>query len=107
MQDCELNVVRLPATAGALTAQKRQNSTDDSGFSFIDCSVTGAGQVYLGRAWGPFSRVVYSYTYMSDVIYAPGWFDWAIPARQQCVSLSLAFFDHKIQVQKNCIKVCI
>ncbi|CAM6075369.1 unnamed protein product [Sphagnum tenellum] len=84
-KDCELNVVRLPATAGALTAQKRQNSTDDSGFSFIDCSVTGAGQVYLGRAWGPFSRVVYSYTYMSDVIYALGWFDWAIPARQQSV----------------------
>ncbi|KAG0630518.1 hypothetical protein M758_1G184100 [Ceratodon purpureus] len=81
---CELNVV--PTTSGAVTAQKRQNATDDSGFSFQLCWITGAaGQVYLGRAWGPFSRVVYSYTWMNDVIYAPGWFDWGNYTRQETV----------------------
>ncbi|XP_024372006.1 probable pectinesterase 53 [Physcomitrium patens] len=81
---CELNVV--PTSSGAVTAQKRQNATDNSGFSFQYCWITGgAGQVYLGRAWGPFSRVVYSFTWMNDIIYAPGWYDWGNYTRQATV----------------------
>lgn len=80
VQNCELNVQQT--SWGAVTAQKRQNATDNTGFSFLNCRITGAGQVYLGRAWGPFSRVVYSYTWMSDVIYAPGWFDWGLADRE-------------------------
>ncbi|VAH42024.1 unnamed protein product [Triticum turgidum subsp. durum] len=54
---------------GALTAQNRQSMLDDTGFSFVSCRVTGSGALYLGRAWGTFSRVVFAYTYMDDIIY--------------------------------------
>ncbi|MCD7464665.1 hypothetical protein HAX54_053198 [Datura stramonium] len=45
-------------------------------FSFVHCMVTGTGNTaYLGRAWKPFSKVVFSYTDMSDVIHPQGWSD--------------------------------
>ncbi|XVF80717.1 hypothetical protein PTKIN_Ptkin15bG0097600 [Pterospermum kingtungense] len=62
----------------SLTAQKRSNSSLASGFSFKDCVVTGnsTGLVYLGRAWGDYSRVVFSYTFMDKVVLPQGWSDW-------------------------------
>ena len=54
-----------------LTAQQRSKSVAgavDSGFSFKSCTVRGVkgGQIYLGRAWGDSSRVVYAFTEMGD-----------------------------------------
>jgi len=73
----------VPSGWGAVAAQKRQNAIENTGFSFVMCTITGsAGQVYLGRAWGAYSRVVYSYTYMADIINQQGWMDWGIPERQ-------------------------
>ena len=46
---------------GALTAQKRESFLEETGFSFVKCRVTGSGALYLGRAWGTFSRVVFAY----------------------------------------------
>ncbi|TVU23396.1 hypothetical protein EJB05_25759, partial [Eragrostis curvula] len=66
-----------------LTAQQRTKSIEgaiDSGFSFKNCSVRGVkgGQIYLGRAWGDSSRVVYAFTEMGEEVVPVGWDKWNI-----------------------------
>ncbi|CAN1843894.1 Probable pectinesterase 53 [Linum perenne] len=68
--------------AGAVTAQGRNSMLQDTGFSFVNCKVTGSGVLYLGRAWGPFSRVVFAYTYMDNIILPKGWYNWGDPSRE-------------------------
>ncbi|CAN4095091.1 unnamed protein product [Withania somnifera] len=59
-----------------ITAHARGAENVDSGFSFVHCMVTGTGKTaYLGRAWKPFSKVVFSYTDMTDVVHPQGWSD--------------------------------
>ncbi|CAL4909182.1 unnamed protein product [Urochloa decumbens] len=70
---------------GALTAQNRQSLLEDTGFSFVNCKVTGSGALYLGRAWGTFSRVVFAYTYMDNIIIPRGWYNWGDPTREMTV----------------------
>ncbi|XP_077217661.1 pectin lyase-like superfamily protein [Tasmannia lanceolata] len=70
---------------GALTAQNRMNLLDDTGFSFVNCKVTGSGALYLGRAWGTFSRVIFAYTYMDNIIIPTGWYNWGDPNREMTV----------------------
>ncbi|KDP33787.1 hypothetical protein JCGZ_07358 [Jatropha curcas] len=70
---------------GALTAQGRSSLLEDTGFSFVNCKVTGSGALYLGRAWGPFSRVVFAYTYMDNIIIPKGWYNWGDPTREMTV----------------------
>uniref|UniRef100_A0A5B7B1V2 Pectinesterase n=1 Tax=Davidia involucrata TaxID=16924 RepID=A0A5B7B1V2_DAVIN len=70
---------------GALTAQGRNSLLEDTGFSFVNCKVTGSGPLYLGRAWGPFSRVVFAYTYMDNIIIPKGWYNWGDPNREMTV----------------------
>ncbi|KAF8727317.1 hypothetical protein HU200_018919 [Digitaria exilis] len=70
---------------GALTAQNRQSLLEDTGFSFVNCRVTGSGALYLGRAWGTFSRVVFAYTYMDNIIIPRGWYNWGDPTREMTV----------------------
>ena len=52
----------------------------------MNCRVTGAGMVYLGRAWGAYSRVVYIHTYIDDIILPDAWNDWGIPSRQKYIN---------------------
>lgn len=70
---------------GSLTAQKRESMLEATGFSFVKCNVTGSGVLYLGRAWGTFSRVVFAYTYMDKIITPKGWMDWGDRRRQMTV----------------------
>ncbi|XP_020099220.1 probable pectinesterase 53 [Ananas comosus] len=70
---------------GAVTAQNRMSGAEDTGFSFVNCKVTGSGALYLGRAWGNFSRVVFAYTYMDDIILPRGWYNWGDPSRETTV----------------------
>ncbi|CAM6008564.1 unnamed protein product [Sphagnum balticum] len=70
---------------GSLTAQKRSDSKDRSGFSFVNCTVTGSSPHLLGRAWGPYSRVVYAYTYMENSIIPFGWSNWNDAYREETV----------------------
>ncbi|KAJ7559439.1 hypothetical protein O6H91_04G085300 [Diphasiastrum complanatum] len=80
---CELH--SIASSFGSLTAQKRGSGGEDTGFSFVNCKITGSGTLYLGRAWGPYSRVVYSFTYMDNIITPGGWNDFGVANRQETV----------------------
>lgn len=95
---CHLHAVTN--SYGALTAQRRESVLEETGFSFVNCKVTGSGVLYLGRAWGTFSRVVFAFTYMDKIISPDGWYDWGDKNRDMYVSLLLAlssaFYDTTI-----------
>ncbi|CAI0469819.1 unnamed protein product [Linum tenue] len=83
MQNCGLR--STSKKVASITAQKRSSSSLANGFSFKNCSVTGSGRIYLGRAWGDYSRVVFSYTYMDQVVLPQGWNDWGKTERDRRV----------------------
>ncbi|AES61611.1 pectinesterase [Medicago truncatula] len=60
----------------SITAQSGSNPSYDSGFSFKNSMVIGDGPTYLGRPWGNYSQVVFSYTYMDNSVLPKGWEDW-------------------------------
>ncbi|PHT77362.1 Pectinesterase QRT1 [Capsicum annuum] len=68
---------------GAIAAHQRDSPDVDSGFSFVKCKVTGSGSVLLGRAWGEYSRIIYSKCYFDGIITPEGWYDWDQSSRQQ------------------------
>ncbi|EEF51644.1 pectinesterase PPME1 [Ricinus communis] len=68
----EINVL-TDAEPTVITAQARQGS-EDTGFSFVHCSVGGTGTgALLGRAWMEAPRVVFAYTAMTGVVNPEGW----------------------------------
>ncbi|WRX32580.1 Pectinesterase [Theobroma cacao] len=69
----------------AITAQRRESPSEDTGFTFLGCKVTGVKTALLGRAWGPYSRVVFALTYMSNVILPQGWDYWGDSSKQSSV----------------------
>ncbi|GBG59290.1 hypothetical protein CBR_g32303 [Chara braunii] len=66
-------------TKGFLTAQSRGAVSQGTGFAFYGGSVKGTGVVYLGRAWGVASRVVFFKTFLDSIIAPAGWDDWGKP----------------------------
>ncbi|KAL2550022.1 Pectinesterase PPME1 [Forsythia ovata] len=57
-----------------IAAQARVSDSEDTGYSFLHCKITGSGGIaYLGRSWKPAAKVVYAYTEMSDVVNPEGW----------------------------------
>ncbi|KAL2636272.1 hypothetical protein R1flu_007751 [Riccia fluitans] len=82
-KDCHVH--SIATSFGSITAQKRNESDMNTGFSFVNCQIDGTGIIYMGRAWGNYSRVVYSWSYLNDMIIPEGWQDWGIPARQETV----------------------
>ncbi|MQM01896.1 hypothetical protein Taro_034657 [Colocasia esculenta] len=83
VQSCHVHAIAV--NYGAVTAQNRMSMLEDTGFSFVNCKVTGSGALYLGRAWGTFSRVVFAYTYMDNIIMPKGWHNWGDPNREMTV----------------------
>ncbi|XP_058068865.1 pectinesterase QRT1 [Magnolia sinica] len=82
-QDCTLHAIA--DSYGAVAASQRNSASENSGFSFINCDLTGSGIIYLGRAWGKYARVVYSFCDLEGIIIPQGWSDWGDPSRRGTV----------------------
>nr|XP_016449487.1 PREDICTED: probable pectinesterase 8 isoform X2 [Nicotiana tabacum] len=70
---------------GAVTAHGRATKDENSGFAFVNCTLGGTGRIWLGRAWRPYSTVVFANTYMTDIIAPEGWNDFNDPSRDQTI----------------------
>ncbi|KAG8386033.1 hypothetical protein BUALT_Bualt03G0106900 [Buddleja alternifolia] len=81
-EECAISVV---GDGFAVAAQHRNMADDDTGFSFVNCTVRGTGTIYLGRAWGNYSRIIYSYSDFDIDVRPKGWDDWRIPSRHKTV----------------------
>lgn len=64
---------------GSIAASHRQRADASSGFVFVKSRVYGVGDVYLGRAKGTHSRVVFADSYLSKSVISHGWTDWSFP----------------------------
>ncbi|XP_044978897.1 putative pectinesterase 63 [Hordeum vulgare subsp. vulgare] len=76
-------IVSIVKEIAVLTAQQRTKTIEgaiESGFSFKNCTIMseGGGDIYLGRAWGDSSRVIYAYTEMSKEVVPVGWDGWEV-----------------------------
>ncbi|KAG5126397.1 hypothetical protein JHK82_027232 [Glycine max] len=60
---------------GSIAAQDRQFPYEKTGFLFVRCKVTRTGPIYVGRAMGQYSRIVYAYTYFDGIVAHGGWDD--------------------------------
>ncbi|XP_057765487.1 pectinesterase QRT1 [Salvia miltiorrhiza] len=85
-KDCNISVV---GDGFAIAAHHRDSPLDQTGFSFLNCTVRGTGHVFLGRAWGTYSRIIYSYTDFDIDVRPQGWQDWGIPSRRSTAVFGL------------------
>jgi pectinesterase len=82
-QYCKLTSIAKDGS-GSVTAQKR-DSASKTGFVFFQCSIGGSGKIYLGRAWGVFSRVIFYQCDIANMIRPEGWMDWGEAKRQKTI----------------------
>ncbi|KAH7434478.1 hypothetical protein KP509_06G019100 [Ceratopteris richardii] len=73
-KNCELH--SIAEGYGSIAAQDRQSPSENTGFSFVNCKVTGSGPIYLGRAMGPYASIVFAYSHFDGILDPRGWDDW-------------------------------
>ncbi|KAK7371980.1 hypothetical protein VNO80_05347 [Phaseolus coccineus] len=81
-EDCVINATLGNSPPGFVTAQSRGSENEQSGFVFRTGCVIGNGKVNLGRAYGPYSRVIFFGTYFSSVISPEGWDAWGYSGQE-------------------------
>ncbi|KAK7378224.1 hypothetical protein VNO80_03662 [Phaseolus coccineus] len=90
-ENCQIVSIANPVPVGqrsingAVTAHGRVSGDENTGFAFVNSTVGGNGRIWLGRAWRPYSRVVFASTLMSDIIAPEGWNDFNDPSRDQTI----------------------
>jgi pectinesterase len=82
-QSCDIRSI-ADRNSGSITAQKR-DSNSKTGFVFYQCKISGTGSIFLGRAWGTHSRVVFYQCSMANMIRPIGWQNWDDPKREKTV----------------------
>ncbi|GMP39949.1 hypothetical protein CsSME_00010594 [Camellia sinensis var. sinensis] len=97
-EECRINVTAglLPSqvSAGYITAQGRQSEEDPGGFVFENGYVFGTGQAYLGRAYRPYSRVIFHGTTLDSVVVSAGWDASKYQGHEYVHYLSLYFLSY-------------
>ncbi|KAJ7961864.1 Pectinesterase [Quillaja saponaria] len=69
-----------------ITAHARQSPSEDTGYVFVHCSITGTGNgTFLGRAWMTGPRVIFAYTSMDNIVNPAGWTNNFHPERESTV----------------------
>jgi polygalacturonase len=74
---CEIH--STPHSEAFLTAQSKHYPAEDSGFVFNHCTLTaasGAANIWLGRPWRPYAKVIFLNTEMGAHILPAGWREW-------------------------------
>ncbi|XP_065854753.1 probable pectinesterase 8 [Euphorbia lathyris] len=90
-ENCQLVSMANPVNPGtksingAVTAHGRSSKDENTGYAFVNCTVGGNGRIWLGRAWRPFSRVIFAFCSFSDIIAPEGWNDFNDPTRDQSI----------------------
>jgi PelA/Pel-15E family pectate lyase len=72
--------------AGYVTAQMRFSDAETTGYVFHHCRLTGentGAEVFLGRPWRPYGRVVFIECDLGEHIKPEGWNNWSDPAREK------------------------
>ncbi|KAE8669341.1 putative pectinesterase 49 [Hibiscus syriacus] len=78
--------VEIEPKLTVITAQARESSSEDTGYSIVHGKITGTAKgSFLGRAWKSSPRVVYAYTEMTDVVNPAGWSHDMQPERAKTV----------------------
>ncbi|XP_030544864.1 probable pectinesterase 66 [Rhodamnia argentea] len=85
-EDCTMNVTAnsppYQIRSGWVTAQNRESPDDPSGFVFEGGAILGVGPFLLGRAYGPYSRVIFHKTFLSSGVAPQGWDSWRFQGKE-------------------------
>jgi pectinesterase len=76
-EGCELH--SRPHHTVMVTAQSKHTPTEDSGYYFLDCKITGANNgdvIVLGRPWRDYATVLFVHTDIEQALAPQGWSDW-------------------------------
>ena len=69
----------MPHGVITITAQSRVYPAEDSGYLFLDCTVTGAhgaDNILLGRPWRPYATTIFINTDFQAKLNPAGWSEW-------------------------------
>jgi polygalacturonase len=94
-EGCEIH--STPHAIGYITAQGKNSAGQNSGFVFQRCKLTaapGVANVWLGRPWRPYAKVVFLHTEMGPQIEAAGWREWHPGETHYMDTVSYAEFEN-------------